>query len=535
MKRRDFLKLGAQVGVAANVLPILMGGLPVRALGRSPLRSALGTASTNDNVLVIIQLAGGNDGLNTIIPFTDPLYKTNRPTLGITVDSSSYIPDHPTLAFHPQMASNALELYNASKMAIIQNVGYPNPNLSHFRGTDIWNTATDSLIYSSSGWIGRMLSGLNPNYPPSTIPTGSQPLAIQFGNSLSNLFLSRNGGMGIAINRLPTSSNPSIHNYDAIPASPITPGAELEYVRIIQSETEIYAQTIANRTQKTNSTGVTYPTGNLGTQLAGVAQLIKSGFSTKIYLVTQGGYDTHSNQLTGQAALLQELAGCMNAFQKDIEAFGVADKVATMTYSEFGRRPLENGSGTDHGTAAPLFIFGTNVIGGVRGHDPKMDTASLVSGNLAFDSLYDFRNIYSTVMSEWLGIDDSSIQNILTASNGSTFSSKNDWKKLGIFKSQQTGGVNDSADMTPGLMLMENYPNPVMSETTIEYALPEDGMVTLSIYNVKGVEVDRIVEARQSAGIHRKTFNARNLQSGAYIYRLSTSTGQISKQMVVVK
>ncbi len=533
MKRRDFLKLGASVGVAANVLPVMMGGFPIRALGRSPLRSALSTASTNDNILVIIQLAGGNDGLNCVIPFTDPLYKTNRPTLGLTVASADMIPDHNTLAFHPQMSANALSLYSAGKMAVLQNVGYPNPNLSHFRGTDIWNTATDSNIYASTGWIGRLLYGQNPNYPPQTITAGSQPLAIQFGNSLSNLFLSRNGGMGIAINKLPTTSNPSIHSYDAIPANPVTPGQELEYIRIIQSETEIYAQTIAKRTVTTNK--VTYTAGSsLGTQLASVAQLIASGFSTKVYLVTQGGYDTHSNQITGQAALLSELADNMSKFQQDLEAFGVADKVAAMTYSEFGRRPLENGSGTDHGTAAPHFIFGTQVIGGVRGYDPKLDTASLISGNLTYDSMYDFRNIYATTMSEWLGLDDASIQSILTSNNGTIYSSKNDWTKLGIFKTQGTTGVKDSA-YAPGLMLMENYPNPVSNETTIEYALPEDMLVELGIFNTNGVEVARIVDQRQSAGIYKSNFKPGNLPSGAYIYRLTTPKGQIAKQMVVVK
>lgn len=534
MKRRDFLKFGAKVGVAANALPLVLGGMPLRALGRSPLRSALTTASTTDNILVIIQLAGGNDGLNCLIPITDPLYKTNRPTLGLdkTTDNLLVIPDHNTLAMHTNM-QGALDLYNSGKMTILQNVGYPNPNLSHFRGTDIWNTASDSNIYASSGWIGRLLYGMNPDYPPATIPTGSQPLAVQFGNSLSNLFLSRNGGMGIAMNRLPTSQNASIHDYDAVPASPVNPGQELEYVRIIQSETEIYAQTIAKRSVITNNTSAGYATGSsLATQLSYVAQLIASKFSTKIYLVTQGGYDTHSNQITGQAALLGELANAMKAFQNDLEAFGVADKVATMTYSEFGRRPAENGSGTDHGTAAPLFVVGTQVIGGVRGHD--YDLKNLVSNNLTYDSIYDFRNIYSTFMSEWLGMDDNAITEVLTASNGQKYSTKNDWTKLGIFKAQGSTGVADAA-YTPGLMLMENYPNPVSNETTIEYALPEAMSVELGIFNSNGVEVARVVDEKQEAGIYKSKFKPGNLPSGTYIYRLSTSKGQVAKHMMVVK
>lgn len=534
MKRRDFLKLGAQVGIAANVLPVMMGGFPIRALGRSPLRNALNAASSNNNILVIIQLAGGNDGLNCVIPYGDPLYKSNRPSIGLdkSADNLLIVPDHNTLAFHTKM-QGAFDLYSAGKMAVLQNVGYSNPNLSHFRGTDIWHTATDSNISMSTGWIGRMLYGLNPNYPPSTITSGSQPLAIQFGNSLYNLFLSRNGGMGIAINRLPTSQNPSIHSYDAIPTNPTTPDLELAYVRVIQSETEIYAQTIAKRAVTINK--VTYPTNNnLATQLSSVAQLIASGFTTKVYLVTLGGFDTHSNQLTGQANLLGELADAMKAFQDDLEAFGVADKVATMTYSEFGRRPKENGSGTDHGTAAPHFVFGTQVIAGIKGHDPKLDTGSLMSGNLTFDSMYDFRNVYATVMSEWLGIDDTSIQNVLTASNGQTYSKNNTWTKLGIFKTQGSNAVNEG-EYTPGLTLMENYPNPVSSETTIEYAIPEAMAVELGIFDMRGTEVARIVDQRQGAGIYKSNFKPGSLPSGAYIYRLTTPKGQIAKQMLIVK
>ncbi len=545
MKRRDFLKLGAQVGVAANVLPIMMGGFPVRALGRSPLRSALSTASSNNNILVIIQLAGGNDGLNCVVPYTDTNYSTNRPTLGLSLtnDNLLVIPDHQSLAFHTNM-QGFLDLYGTGngtgKLAVLQNVGYPSPILSHFRGTDIWHTATDSDISLSTGWVGRTLYELNPTYPPTTITAGSMPLAIQFGSSLYNMFLSQNGGMGIAINRVPTTANSSTHSYDSITTNNFTPDLELEYVRVIQSETEVYAQTMVNIASKTKNM-VTYPANNpLATQLAGVAQLIGSGFTTKIYLVTLGGFDTHSNELTNQAKLLGQLADAMKAFQDDLELLKVngnpvADQVAIMTYSEFGRRPKENGSGTDHGTAAPHFVVGTQVIGGVRGHDPKLDPASLLSGsgNLTFDSLYDFRNVYATVLSEWLGISDQSIQNVLTASNGITYSTNSTWTKLGLFKNQ--AGVSDSSEMTPGLDLMENYPNPVTTQTTIEYVLPEAMAVELGIFDMRGTEVARIVDERQEMGIHQSFFKPGNLPAGSYIYRLTTPKGQLAKKMVVVK
>jgi uncharacterized protein (DUF1501 family) len=532
MKRRDFLKFGASVGVAANALPIMLGGFPVRALGRSPLRSALSSASTNNNILVIVQLAGGNDGLNCIVPYNDQDYLSNRQTLklDVTKDNLLVIPDHTSLAMHSAM-TGMHDLYNARKMVILQNVGYQNPILSHFRGTDIWNNATDSNITYNSGWAGRLLAGLNPNFPQ-TIP--SQPLAIQFGSSLSNLFLSRNGGMGIAINQLPTKTNPSSHKYDAIDQSQgVNPGLELDYIRTIQTETETYTQSLLNRSVIKNK--VAYPVGSdLGDQLASIAQLIASGFSTKVYLVTQQGYDTHSNQLAGQSRLLSELSQCISAFQNDIEQFGVADNVALMTYSEFGRRVAENGSGTDHGTAAPLFVVGTKVINpGMRGSDPKLGAQYLTAGNLTYDQNYDFRYVYATMMSEWLGIDDASISAVLTSSNGEIYSRTiNTWNNLGIFK--PLSGVANS-DYIPGLMLMENYPNPVSNQTTIEYVLPESMYVQLGVFNTEGIEVARIVDARQDQGIYRATFKPGSLPSGTYIYRLSTPKGELAKQMIVVK
>jgi len=539
MKRRDFLKQGLTIGVAANALPLMLGGFPIAALGRSPLRHALeAQGGANSNVLVIIQLQGGNDGLNCVVPYNNPTYKTLRPTLGLdkTADGLLVLPDHDTLALHQGM-DGFLSLYNNKQLAILQNVGYPSPNLSHFRGTDIWNTATDSNIFASSGWVGRLLSDLNPNFPPSPIPAGSYPLAIQFGNSLSNLFLSRHGGMGIALNQFPTKANPTTHNYDALPSNLTNPYKELGYVRAIQGETEVYTQTLVNRTVTKNSVDYTTlaPNNTLATQLSYIAQCIASGFTTKVYLVTLGGFDTHSNQISDQDKLLRELSQAVAVFQQDIQGLGIADRVVTMSYSEFGRRPQENGSGTDHGTAAPHFVIGTQVKGAVYGADPNL--TNLVSGNLAFESLHDFRNVYATMMNEWL-LDGSQnntpeINSVLTASNGSTYSTNSNWTSLGIIKPQSSVAYNQLSAM--GLMLMQNYPNPVVSFTTIEYTLPSAGAVELGVFNISGQEVARIVDERQPAGAHRTEFRAGNLPSGMYLYRLKTGAGMVTQQMVVEK
>lgn len=530
MKRRDFLKNGLKLGVAVNTLPLALGGFPIKAIGRSPLRSALNAAAANDNVLVIIQLSGGNDGLNMLVPHTNAKYYTNRPTLGLkkTEDNLIELAGHESLAWHSSM-TGANSLYTQGKLAVMQNVGYPNMDFSHFRGTDIWNNATDRNRFTNTGWVGRFLTEMYPDYPPEVIPSGSQPLAIQFGNSLSNAFLGKNGGMGIAINRLPDEGQESVHSYDEIPVPTSIPYQELEYVRLIERETEVYSKSLVDRKVKTNK--VTYPTSNIATQLSYVSQVIASGFSTKVYLVTQAGYDTHSNQLQDQAALLGDLSAAMLAFQQDLEASGLADRVVTMTYSEFGRRPTENGTGTDHGAAAPLFVFGTNVKGAVYGSDP--DLTNLVSNNLAFDARHDFRNIYSTMMSEWLGITDAEIQSVLTASNGETFSTNTEWLKLGIIKS--TGSDVDYSSATPGLMLMQNYPNPVAASTTIEFTLPAAGYVQLGIFDMKGNELERILDGRVGEGVNRSTFSPRDLANGMYLYRLRTESGDVTRQMVVAK
>jgi uncharacterized protein (DUF1501 family) len=565
MKRRDFLKTGLKIGVAANTLPMLLGGMPLRALGRSPLRSGMETLGTvNNNVLVIIQLQGGNDGLNCVVPTSSSPqysnYSTLRPTLGLlsASDLTPALPGHTSLAFHNAMGtslnsgagvynSGMWQLFNESKIAILQNVGYPNPILSHFRGSDIWNTATDSGIYAPTGWVGRFL--VNQYGVTSTAPN-SWPLGIEFGNALSDIFLAANGGMGIAMNAMPSKAAPGGQSYDAIPANPTTQYDELAFVRLIQQESEVYSATIVNRSVTTNM--VPYPTSALATQLAGIAQMIASqlqtgAVQTKIYLVTQASYDTHGDQISRQASLLTDLSAAVLAFQQDIEAMGIDENVAMMTYSEFGRRVVENGSGTDHGTSAPHFVIGTQVIGQVYGSDPDLSTTAQgginnnnegVPGNLAYDPIYDFRNVYATMISDWLlvGADPTAIsavvQDVLTQDSTMTYSTEAPWVPLNIFKT--TSGVYPaSAPGAVGLMLLQNYPNPAIGITTIPFMIDVAGPVQLSVFSSDGVEVARPVEGWQSAGQQSVSFDVSKLAAGAYFYQLKTSTQTVTQPMVV--
>jgi uncharacterized protein (DUF1501 family) len=550
MKRRDFLKTGLKAGIALNALPLMVGNSTVRALGRSPLRGMLETLDTgNNNVLVIVQLAGGNDGLNTLVPYGDTNYQALRSPNGLRLSKDLInLTDHDTLAWHSAMRGMS-ELWDdgsSKRMAIIQNVGYPNPNLSHFRGTDIWNTSTDSNIYASTGWLGRYFN--NAKYSLSTT-AGDWPIAIQFGNNLSNAFLAQTGGMGIALGQFPTQSSPTGHRYDAIPPSPTTQYQELDYIRTIQTETETYANTIYDKVVNVTppvANRVSYPKSNLATDLSNIARVIVTQMNdtttqtrVKVFLVTQNGYDTHSNQLTGQAKLLGDLSDALLAFQKDIEAMGVADNVAVMTYSEFGRRPQENGSGTDHGTAAPHFIISTKVKPQILGRDPDLSdnaTTGLVAGNLSYQ--YDFRSVYATVLNEWLLAGSSDnwplIDKVLKTDDNGTYSNLSAWREsLGIFQAPPPQDVARNSE-GPGLMLMQNYPNPASKITTFEYALPATGPVALSIYDARGVEIERVVDARQEYGVQRASFDVSRLPAGTYLYRLKTNAGEVAQQMVVV-
>src|SRR5579883_245585 len=209
-----------------------------------------------------------------------------------------------------------------------------------------------------------------------------------------------------------------------------------------------------------------------------------------------------------------------------------------MTYSEFGRRPKENGSGTDHGTAAPHFVIGTQVKGMVYGNDPKLDAATLTAGggNLIFDPQHDFRNVYATVMNEWLlaggSQNTADIHSVLTSDPNGTYSANSTWQSLGIFKSSSQQYVGSDPEAM-GLMLLQNYPNPASSQTQIQYTLDQPGTVELGIYTTSGAELMRVVDGRQSAGPHTVSFNVNSLPSGSYIYRLKTISQTVARQMIV--
>jgi uncharacterized protein (DUF1501 family) len=414
MKRREFFRSSMPV-----LLPALIPGISLRAMTSSFLRPMRDEAS--DHVLVLIQLNGGNDGLNTVIPLQSyDAYHNARANIAIPEDKVLRLERFDGTGLHPAMPE-LQQLFNAGKLTIIQGVSYPQPNFSHFRATDIWLTGADAGEVLPTGWAGRYLDRKYPHFPQDYPNTQMpDPLAIQVGSLVSPALQGPELTMGMAISN-PTSFYDLIGD-NAAPLSDSRAGDQLAYIREMSVKTDQYAGVIKKAAQKVTKQSDKYPaTGKnpLADQLKIVARLIAGGLQTRIYLVSMGGFDTHAKQTdsadtsTGvHAKLLGKLSEAINVFQDDLSYLQVSTRVVGMTFSEFGRRIQSNGSGgTDHGSAAPVFVFGEGVRPGIVGQNPVWPSALTVNDNIAMQ--YDFRAIYSTFLEKWFRADQVATEAVL--------------------------------------------------------------------------------------------------------------------------
>jgi uncharacterized protein (DUF1501 family) len=348
------------------------------------------------SVLVLVQLAGGNDGLNTLIPFEDADYYRLRPTLGIPKDK--VLPLSATVGLHP--SCKAMEgLFKDGKLAVVQNVGYPNPNRSHFRSTEIWETASASDEFAANGWIGRFMDNACAG-----VPTDSHdPLAVHITNGVPQSFLGAHAHSTFGLSQGGGTRRESEETRRLLETMAQAPGAGDDNTTFLKQTlmdaliTERKVQRILGEYRP--GAGASYPGNPLAASLRNIAALIAAGLPTRVYFVSLGGFDTHSGQAAQQANLLGQLSDSLAAFQRDLEAHQLGSQVTTMTFSEFGRRPSENESrGTDHGTAAPLFVMGSRVKGGLHGTAPALNLQR--NQDLTFST--DFRQVYATVLDRWL-------------------------------------------------------------------------------------------------------------------------------------
>lgn len=372
-------------------------------------------------MVVLIQLNGGNDGLNTVIPLGQyDAYHAARANIAIPENKILRLKGFDQTGLNPAMPEMQW-LFEAGKLAIIQGVSYPQPNFSHFRATDIWLTGADAGQILSTGWAGRYLDERYPqfprNYPNPDVP---DPLAIQVGSLVSPALQGPGLTMGMAI------SNPNSF-YDLIndksePVSDSRAGDQLAYIREMAVKTDQYAGVIKAAAQKVTKQSDCYPAPGknpLADQLKIVARLVAGGLRTQFYLVSMGGFDTHARQVepndptTGaHAKLLARLSEAINAFQDDLTLLQVSERVMGMTFSEFGRRIQSNASGgTDHGAAAPVFVFGEKVQGGVIGQNPNWPDKLTVNDNIAMQ--YDFRSVYSSLLEKWFLSDETTAETAL--------------------------------------------------------------------------------------------------------------------------
>ena len=523
MKRRDFLKTAS-----ATLLPLALNGFPIKTLANTKLLNLIGKSSaSNGRVLVLIQLNGGNDGLNTLIPLDQ--YSNLS-----AARSNVLIPENKVLSltgtnltgFHPSM-SLMRGMYDNGLMSIVQDAGYPEPDFSHFRSTDIWMSGSSSDEYLSSGWIGRMLENQYPDFPEGYPNTDMpDPLAIQIGFGISLSLMGNHGSMGMAV------SDPD-YIYQMLSgiteSAPNTPaGHELTYIRLVAQQTEAYSVAIKNAAENAQNISTLYPESrnDLAQQLKLVARLVAGGLKTPVYVVSIGGFDTHASQvdtsdttLGTHANLLKNLSEAIYAFQDDCTKLGIADKVCGMTFSEFGRRIRSNASnGTDHGTAAPQFIFGTKVNPGIIGNNPIIPDNTIVNDNLPMQ--YDYRQIYSTVLKDWFQLGESDINNDVLF---------DDYDELPIFK----GSLSVDKQSQISKLGLVNYPNPFYLSTSIEFISP-GGYCEIRIFDNKGRIIDVPMKGNMEVGKQLFVYNTIHLKPGNYYCQLITQSGRTTRQMVKI-
>ena len=521
MQRRNFIKNAA----AGVVLPSLFGRYNVEATGLSPWLSALTNSATEtDHVLVIIRMNGGNDGLQMVIPIDQYTnLSTARSNILINENQVLKLNGITETGLHPSM-TGMQSLFNEGKVKIIQGVGYPNQNFSHFRSTDIYMSASNYNENISTGWAGRYLANEYANYPvgfPNTqMP---DPLAIQI-NEMTLALQGPAQTMGITV------SDPT-KPYDFLDDNGNTPtgkmGKELIYLRNIAQQADKYGTIIKTAYDKATNL-VTYPNTGLANQLRIVSRLIKGGLKTRVYMVTIGGFDTHSNQVDAtdhtkgsHANLMTQLSEAITTFQRDCEAMRIQDRVLGMTFSEFGRRIKSNGSlGTDHGSGYPSFVFGTRLHGGMLGSNPTIPANASVNANIAMQ--YDFRSIYASILADWFCVNSTDLNSIMLRN----------YQKLPIVNSPTCITDTHDLNVAAGLKLITNYPNPFSFATTIEFET-KGGYTSVQIFDVEGQLIATPISGQYTEGKYKVYFNGGHLPAGIYYARLQNEA--ISQVRTIMK
>jgi uncharacterized protein (DUF1501 family) len=405
--RRSLISRGALLVASGFLAPSFITRTAMALDGPASALGPVGLDATKKNrILIVLQLSGGNDGINTLIPFADPNYAKLRPTLGIPAGEVLRLTD--SVGLNPNL-SKLKALYDQGKMAVVQGVGYPNPNRSHFRSMDIWHSARPET-FERSGWLGRYVAACQ------CAQDNAMP-AISVGDQLNTAFWTDTtlvpavASIG-AFSFLTDTKYKNDRTYQMQTLQNIynQAGNWSPYEGLIRRGT-LQALSNSDELQKVAASyksPVVYPANNgLAGQLKMVAQVIAGNLGTRLFSVSMGGFDTHANQKASQDKLLGQLGDAVDAFMQDLAVMKRQDDVTIMAFSEFGRRVKQNGSnGTDHGTAAPMFVIGNTVQGGMYGSYPGLGDLDN-NGDLKFNA--DFRSVYAGILKDVVGVDPASI------------------------------------------------------------------------------------------------------------------------------
>lgn len=538
MKRRTFLKSSL---AATALTPVMLGNVQARPSTPLSLLSQLNQQSNNNNILILVQLFGGNDGLNTIIPADDDNYYNFRPNIGIAKSSlTNYNSDG--VYFNPGLANgNKSGLFAMSQdgtLAIIQGIGYNPPNLSHFFSTDIWLSGVvtqDTSFSFNSGWLGRMLETQFPNFP-TQLP--SDPLAINLGG-FSLALDGTSGNMGIVVDNASLQAGGLSSTDNALDDNAAGTRYATEYA-FIQSVAQM-SNTYASRVTSAYAAGSkklkgNYASDSFAAQMQTVAALIAGGLNTSVYVVGTSGFDFHINEVnegdathsTGaHTSLLGTVADAIAQFQSDMILLGssTADRVIGFTVSEFGRRPNDNGSyGTDHGSTSVQFAFGSQINGGVFGKAPDFTQLDGTGDFLWNDqSNISFQSVYTSILTDWFGMTLTDAQTILQDQTGAVV------PLAGLIKSPSGVAQNPAAALT-----LSVYPNPMASSSTISFDLPVGSFAEITLTSMDGKSVQNVLSRTLSSGSFTIPLST-DLPSGSYLLSLRAGSSRVARVVEIIR
>lgn len=504
MKRRDFLK---NASLASLSLPFVSNGFSMQAVSKELFDYS---KNAEDRVLVLIRMNGGNDGLNMVFPIDQYANLTiQRPN--ILIPQNQLLNLTSDVALHPKM-TGMQDLFTNGKLSIIQNVGYPEANRSHFRSMDIWTTGALD-INQTSGWLGRYFDSTNPNFP-ADYPNANfpDPFAISMGSEVSSTCQGLMGNFSHAVNDPFNTSNLLL---TSVTNDGTYYGSHIEYISTLINQTNEYGTAISASANAGNSLSTLYdPLNPLAVQLKYIAQMISGGLKTKVYILNVSGFDTHDSQVDqinlaegSHALLLKMISDAVAAFQNDLQLLGLEERVAGMTFSEFGRQIASNGSfGTDHGDAAPIMLFGSCVNTGIIGPNPTIDNQ--IDEQAGIPMQIDFRNVYASILRDWFEAPEQSIQALF----------EQNISYLNILSGCSVGMAEQEALKLKPLA----YPNPTPSNTTLRFHAKGE-QYQIFIVDLQGKAIAQAFDGHLTSGRQELAMETSKLPAGHY-YFLITST-----------